>query len=63
MFTRTASDTEIPESEQVRDVKMCPPHDFDAGWASPSDATDHDDTVPALYCRACGDIRLFRIPV
>lgn len=41
---------------------LCPPHDFDAGWATPTDAKDHDDTVPALYCSACGEIRALRIP-
>ncbi len=63
MFTiRTAADPEIPGAERVREVTMCPPHDFEAAWATPTDATNHDDTVPALFCRSCGDVRAFRIP-
>lgn len=61
MFTRTIP--EVPEHERVDlEHEMCPPHDFEAAWATPPDATSHDDTAPALYCKACGDVRAFRIP-
>lgn len=63
MFTRLSTDTEIPERERVDDERpLCPPHDFEAAWATPPDARDHDDTVPALFCRSCGDVRAFRVP-
>lgn len=53
----------IPVAEQMPDREpMCPPHDFEAAWATPRIALGHDDTVPALFCRACGDVREFRIP-
>lgn len=63
MFTRTAELVDVPEREQMDKEQFCPPHDFEAGWATPLDAKDHDDTVPALYCHACGETRAFRIPV
>jgi hypothetical protein len=63
MFTRALVTTEIPPAEDMPlNVTLCPPHDFEAGWASPHDAANHDDTVPALYCHSCGDVRAFRIP-
>jgi hypothetical protein len=61
MTVRTATQTDIPAQEQmVEREQWCPPHDFDAAWATPT--SGDGDTVPALYCRMCGDIRLFRIP-
>lgn len=61
MFTRTAQ--EVPEREKLdpETIQLCPPHDFESGWCSPLDAKDHDDTVPGLFCRACGSIRAFKI--
>lgn len=50
MFTRTAYEV------------MCPPHDFEAAWAAPNRNELSADTVPALYCKACGEIRPFFIP-
>ena len=62
MFARTHVKPVIPEREDMDlDQALCPPHEFDAAWALAADATDHDDTVPALYCRACGEIRSFRL--
>ena len=62
MFTRTVQ-TETPEREDMDlEHELCPPHDFQAGWATPQDAANHDDTVPALWCGACGEVRAFRIP-
>ena len=46
----------------VPDIPAAAPHDFEAAWATPRIALGHDDTVPALFCRACGDVREFRIP-
>ena len=53
----------IPDEEQVApEERECPPHNFEAGWATPADGgKDHEDTIPALYCKACGDVRAFRI--
>ena len=63
MFTRTLPRAEAPERENMElEHALCPPHDFESGWATPTDAKDHDDTVPGLFCRACGDVRPFRIP-
>lgn len=53
----------IPDEEQMTEERECPPHQFEAGWATPADGgKDHEDTIPALYCKACGDVRAFRIP-
>lgn len=62
MFTRIVPQ-DIPEREQVGiEHTLCPPHDFDFGWATKADAQPGDDTVPAIYCKSCGDIRAFRLP-
>lgn len=61
MFTRTLH-PDIPDREQVREDLLCPPHDFDAAWAQPQNPSSNDDTVPALYCKACGEVRAFRVP-
>jgi len=62
MFTRTAPKQDVPEREQLDEtILLCPPHDFESAWCTPLDAKDHDDTVPGLFCRACGSIRAFRI--
>jgi hypothetical protein len=62
MRVRTAPQTDIPDEELVHDTPLCPPHQFLSAWATPTDATDHEDTVPAIFCAACGDIRPLRIP-
>ena len=65
MFMRRAPPEIIvesyPEREESDEMALCPPHDFQAAWATPPDSKDHDDTVPALFCAACGDIRAFRL--
>jgi hypothetical protein len=61
MFTRTEKVTTSDHDDIDLDKQLCPPHDFDFGWASKPDAPG-DDTLPALYCRACGEIRAFRLP-
>lgn len=62
MFTRTEK-RDIPAREDM-DIEhaMCPPHDFEAAWALAPDAVNGEDTMPALYCKACGDVRAFRLP-
>jgi hypothetical protein len=63
MFTRTLHQQDIPDREDMPlEEQLCPPHEFEAAWGTPPDAANHEDTVPALYCRACGDIRRFRVP-
>lgn len=62
MFVRAATEAEMPERERLDKEQFCPPHDFEAAWATPLNASDHDDTVPALFCRSCGDVRAFCIP-
>lgn len=63
MRLRTVPATQVgPEREQLPDEPMCPPHDFDAAWAAPSRAELNGESVPALYCHACGDVRPFYIP-
>ena len=51
-----------PDAPGLPHLDECPPHQFEAGWATPLDPANHEDTVPALWCRACGDVRAFRIP-
>jgi hypothetical protein len=51
-----------PEREEMHGERMCPPHEFESAWATPADAVNHEDTVPGLYCKACGDVRAFRLP-
>lgn len=59
--TRTAPQTEIPAAEQVPATEpWCPPHDFEAGWATPQDGIG--DNIPALWCHYCGTVMAFRIP-
>ena len=61
--TATQTDTEIPEEERVPNGEQpCTfmPHDFDSSWATPPGGGE--DTVPCLYCRACGEVRALRIP-
>lgn len=50
------------DAADLPDLPECPPHQFDAGYATPLDPASHDDVVPALWCRACGEIRAFKIP-
>lgn len=42
----------------------CPPHKFSSAWASSSDPSllGDDNTVPCLYCSACGEVRALRVP-
>jgi hypothetical protein len=61
MFTRTVPQTDIPEREQV-EQELCPPRAFDQGWGLAPGEDLHADTVPVLFCGACGDIRLMRVP-
>ena len=57
----TIRSTEAPEHDRLPEGELiCPPHDFEAGWATPLDGGN--ENVPALWCRSCGDIRAFRIP-
>lgn len=62
MFTRTAKDADIPARERLDIEQLCPPHDFDAAWAAPSRNELNGESVPALYCHACGEVRPFFIP-
>ena len=61
MFTRTVQ-TEAPEHERVSTELLCPPHAFDQGWGLAHGEDIHADTVPVLFCGACGEIRLMRVP-
>jgi hypothetical protein len=62
MFTRTATTKDVPEREIVDEQQMCPPHSFDQGWGINTDDDVHADTVPVLFCAACGEVRLLRVP-
>ena len=62
MFVRTAPKIEFPERENVESDQLCPPHVFDQGWGLAHGEDIHADTVPVLFCAACGDIRLMRVP-
>jgi hypothetical protein len=62
MFTRIAPQTGIPDKEQVEREEMCPPHAFDQGWGLGAGEEIHSDTVPVLFCAACGEVRLLRVP-
>lgn len=63
MFTRTERLTQTPEAEDMDlEEAMCPPHVFDQGWGLAPQDDLHADTVPVLFCAACGDIRLMRVP-
>jgi len=62
MFTRTLPQTDIPDREQVSTEQICPPHAFDQGWGLAHGEDIHADTVPVMFCGACGEIRLMRVP-
>ena len=66
MFQRTQTGTghhTIPEREQVDlSVALCPPHAFEQGWGLAPGEDIHADTVPVMFCSACGSIRWMRIP-
>lgn len=63
MFVRTPTQMETPGAEDMDlGTAMCPPHSFEASWALPPGEDIRADTVPALFCASCGDVRLFRIP-
>lgn len=51
-----------PEREEMTEERKCPPHDFEQGWGLAQGEDIHADTIPVLYCRACADIRLMRVP-
>ena len=62
MFMRTATKPETPEREDMDlEHAMCPPHDFEFGWATKHDANPGDDTVPGIFCRSCGEVRAFKL--
>ena len=61
MFVRTIP-ANAPEREKVDTDQLCPPHAFDQGWGLAHGEDLHADTVPVLYCGACGDNRLMRVP-
>lgn len=61
--TRTVPLTDIPAAEQMPEREQwCPPHDFDAAWGIAAGEEMHADTVPLMFCKACGEIREFRVP-
>lgn len=63
MFTRTIPAAAVgPDREQTPTDLLCPPHDFDQGWGLAPGDDLHADTVPVLFCGACGEIRLMRVP-
>jgi hypothetical protein len=68
MAVRTSRRVEIPEREQIEErAHNCatdgPPHNFEAAWAAPARDKMTEESIPAIYCTACGEIRPFAIPV
>lgn len=58
---KVAHPSVVPDEEQLSpDERWCPPHDFQATWATPADGSE--ETVPAALCAYCGEIRSLRIP-
>ena len=67
MATRTARKIEIPVKEFVEErAHNCaldgPPHTFEGMWAAPARDRLGEDTVPALVCTSCGEVRILAIP-
>ena len=64
MSVKLANPADVPEHDRLeeRDHNCAfdgPPHSFDQGWATPADG--RDDTVPVLFCAACGEVRALRL--
>lgn len=53
----------VAEHSPAAVPQICPPHHFVPSWAAPYDGMSpgEDNTVPAMLCQHCGEVRAMRV--